>query len=314
MGLFGKMFDYNKAGPGVDKHAPKKKGLALFFSIFFEKFWKFIPISLMYWLCSLPVLTVGLADAGMTYITRNFSREKPVMTASDFFGTIKKNWKQALPVGIINLLITAALIFAMVFYYSAWNAGLFYKAGLVISGCIFIVFTFIKYYINFLLVTFDLDLRSLYKNSLLLSSVGLKENIIISVGLVLTYAFFFGLPFAVAYIFEEALIPILFLVFTVLFFPAIRALIIQFCVFPVIKTHMIDPYYKEHPEAKKDKKLLNLFDDEEDGEEGDVVFKDRGREEPSSVESEDTTIPKQYSERDLKQLRRRQRGSDDDTI
>ena len=175
------------------------------------------------------------------------------------------------------------------------------------------VFSFLKYYINFLLVTFKLDIRSLYKNSLLLSSVGLKENIVISMALVLVYAFFLGFPFAVAYIFEEALIPILFMVFTVLFLPAIRALIIQFCVFPVIKKNMIDPYYENHPEAKKDKKLLNLFDEEDDGEEA-PVFKDMGAQ-PIAAESESTsTIPKQYSARDMKQMRRRQNHSNDDII
>ena len=313
MGWMGNVFNYNKPGPGVDKNAPKKKGVALFFSIFLEKFWKLIPISLLYWLCSLPIVTVGLSDAAITYITRNFVREKPVMTASDFFGTIKKNWKQALPIGIINLLITAALIFAMIFYYSAWNAGWFYRIGLVIAGCIFIVFSFLKYYINFLLVTFRLDMRSLYKNSLLLSSVGLKENVIISLALILVYAFFLGLPFLIAYIFEEALIPILFMVFTVLFLPAIRALIIQFCVFPVIKKHMIDPYYESHPEAKKDKKLLNLFEEEYEGEEA-PLFKDMGAQKTISEEESVSSIPKQYSDREMRQLRRRQKNADDDTI
>jgi len=310
MGLMKNMFDYNKAGPGVDKNTPKKKGIALFFSILSEKFWKLIPLSLLYWVCSLPVVTIGLADAAMAYITRNYVREKPVMLGSDFFDTIKKNWKQALPVGLINLAVTAVLVFAMVFYYSAWNSGFFFKAGLVVAGCIFIVFTFLKFYINFLLVTFDLDLRSLYKNSLLLSSVGLKENLIISGSLLGVYALFLGLPFGIAYILEEALVPILFMVFTILFLPAIQALIVQFCVFPVVKKHMIDPYYEQHPEAKKDKKLLNLFEDEEEGE--DPIFKDRGTQETATEPA--STIPAQYSERDIRQMRRRNNNSDDDTI
>ncbi len=309
MAKLGDIFNYKKPGPGIDKNAPKKKGVALFFSIFFEKFWKLIPLSLLYVVTALPLLTSGLSGAAIAYITRNFSREKPVMLASDFFDTIKKNWKQALPVGIINLLLTAILLFAMWFYYLAWNAGFFYKAGLVIAGCIFIVFTFLKYYIYFLLVTFDLNIKQLYKNSLLLSSAGIKENIIITLSLAGVYAFFFGVPlFCVLKLNSSDLIPLLFMVLIVLFLPAIQAFIIQFCVFPVIKKHMIDPYYEAHPEAKKEQTLLNLFYDE--GEE-EAVFKDMGA---TATVEEETSIPKQYSERDIKQIRKRNKNDDDDTI
>lgn len=311
MSVFGKLFNYEKPGAGVDKNAPKKTGVALFFSIFKEKFWKLIPLSLLYVLCSLPIVTVGLANIGVTYIARNFAREKPVMLASDFFSTIKKNWKQGLAVGFVNLVLTAILLFAMWFYFKGWNESLMFKAGLVICGCIFVVFTFLKYYINMLIVTFDLSFSQLYKNSLLLSSVGLKENGIITVSLIGLYAVAVGLPVAWGYVFEDMLVPLLFMILDVLFLPAMHALVVQFCVFPVIKKHMIDPYYEAHPEAKKDKSLLNLFDDdEEEGEE--AIFKDMGSSEQAVQKSEESSIPKQYSKRDMKEMRRA--ADDDDTI
>ena len=80
---------------------------------------------------------------------------------------------------------------------------------------------------------------------------------------------------------------------------------------------MIDPYYEAHPEdAKKDKALLNLFDDDanddnEDGEE--AVFVDRGSEE-TPAEQPHSTIPKQYSTKDIKQIRKQRDNADDDTI
>ena len=107
MAGFGNIFNFDKPGPGVDKNAPKKAGFALFKEIFFEKFWNFIPLSLLYIVMCLPVVTVGLADVGIAYITRNFARRKSVFLVADFFGAIKKNWKQALIVGIINLVVTA---------------------------------------------------------------------------------------------------------------------------------------------------------------------------------------------------------------
>ena len=246
MAGFGNIFNFDKPGPGVDKNAPKKAGFALFKEIFFEKFWNFIPLSLLYIVMCLPVVTVGLADVGIAYITRNFARRKSVFLVADFFGAIKKNWKQALIVGIINLVVTAFLIFIMVLDWMNWNQSLVYPIGFVIAGCCLIVFSFLKYYINMLIVTFRLSLFNLYRNSLLLSSAGLKENIIITAGIVCLYGFFFGLPFATMYVSTDlaALMSIIFLLLTVLFLPAIQAFLTQFFIFPVVKKNMIDPYYE----------------------------------------------------------------------
>ena len=103
-GFFG-LFNYEKEGPGISKNAPKKKGFIVFFETFFRNFWKFIVINLVYGLISLPVLTNGLASAGLTNVTRNIARDKHSFGVSDLWDTVKKNWKQALPAGIIKLVI-----------------------------------------------------------------------------------------------------------------------------------------------------------------------------------------------------------------
>lgn len=56
MGLFG--FNYSKPGPGVDKDAPKKKGIFLYFELYFRKFWKIIQANMLYFLASLPLLII----------------------------------------------------------------------------------------------------------------------------------------------------------------------------------------------------------------------------------------------------------------
>lgn len=77
MAFFG-LFDYSKPGPGISKDAPKKRGFIEFWEIFFRKFWKLLQVNLLYLVTSIPVVTLGLSNAGLTYITRNFTREKPV--------------------------------------------------------------------------------------------------------------------------------------------------------------------------------------------------------------------------------------------
>ena len=93
-GFFG-LFNYEKEGPGISKNAPKKKTFLIFFETFFRNFWKFMPINLVYSLISVPVITGGFASVGITHVARNTARDKHSFGLSDFFDTIKKNWKQA---------------------------------------------------------------------------------------------------------------------------------------------------------------------------------------------------------------------------
>ena len=58
-GFFG-FFNYSKAGPGVSKDAPRKRGFFLFFELFFRKFWKFIQVNMLYFIVSIPMLALLL--------------------------------------------------------------------------------------------------------------------------------------------------------------------------------------------------------------------------------------------------------------
>ena len=55
MGLF---FNYNKPGPGIEKDAPKKKGMFLYFELVWRKLGKLFLSNMLYMLVSLPVLLV----------------------------------------------------------------------------------------------------------------------------------------------------------------------------------------------------------------------------------------------------------------
>lgn len=75
MAFFG-LFNYSKPGPGVDKNGPKKKRFFLFFELYFRKFWKMIELNLLFLVCCIPIVTIGPAIAGMTYVLRNYALGK----------------------------------------------------------------------------------------------------------------------------------------------------------------------------------------------------------------------------------------------
>jgi len=52
-------FDYTKPGKGVSKEDVNKKGIALYFDILLRRFWKLIPLNLMYIIASVPAIIIG---------------------------------------------------------------------------------------------------------------------------------------------------------------------------------------------------------------------------------------------------------------
>lgn len=53
------LFNYTKPGKGVRKGAPRKKGVALYFSVLVKSFWKFITLNLLYIVASLPAILIA---------------------------------------------------------------------------------------------------------------------------------------------------------------------------------------------------------------------------------------------------------------
>lgn len=277
-GFFG-LFNYEKEGPGIHKNAPKKKTFVVFFETFFRNFWKFITINLVYGIISLPVLTHGLSAVGITNVTRNIARDKHSFGLSDFFETIKKNWKQALPAGITNTFVTALLIFATYFYFG--SEGIMATMGLAICLCMAFIFLIMNFYMWTLIITFKFKLKQVYKNSFKFVFLNMKMNLLCGVVLLLVYALFVGIFLLLPYY----LTVVLELMVFVCVVPAFRYLLIQFCTFPSIKKFIIDPYYKEHPDEDIEQRKnlgIEIEEDEPETENGEseniqddtVVFSD----------------------------------------
>ena len=274
-GFFG-LFNYEKAGPGIDKNGPKKKTFVVFFETFFRNFWKFITINLFFSLISIPVITNGLSAVGLTNVTRNIARDKHSFGISDFIDTVKKNWKQSLLAGIINTLITVVLIFSAYFY--SHSKGIMGTVGLGISLCLSLIFAMMNFFIWTMIITFKLSLKQIYRNSFKFVFINLKMNFLCGIILLLSYAIYAVIPFLLGsyWLFALTIEMIIF----VCTFPAFKFLLIQFCTFPAIKKYMIDPYYEEHPDDDiEQRKNLGLEVDEKysispDDEENGLVFDD----------------------------------------
>lgn len=180
MGLFNR---YMKEGPGVAKDAPQKHAFVVFFEIFFRKFWKLINLNLIYFLFCLPIVTIGPATAGFTYVLRNFSREQHSFVWMDFIDAFRANWKQSLVVSIVDAIVIYLSVINFGFYQSMSN-GENSILGYIMLGAfliILILYLFMHYYIYMVLVTFDLKLKDVYRNAFILGVLGIPRNMLITV-------------------------------------------------------------------------------------------------------------------------------------
>ena len=220
MGLF---FNYDKPGPGVDKDAPKKKGIFLYFELFFRKFWLLMKVNMLYFLVSLPVMAAynfilinalsaflpedamsaswhasivltaivtilwgaGPITGGFVYILRNFAREEHAWIVSDFFEKSKETFK----IGIIVLLLDLAMLIfginAANVYMSLIAKGVSVaKYALAALVVLFFFYTFLHYYVYEFGVTFENTAAKTLKNALITGIATLPANLFLTVFIV----------------------------------------------------------------------------------------------------------------------------------
>ncbi len=281
-GIFG-FFNFEKEGPGIEKDAPKKRPTIIFIETYFRNFWKFLNINFVFSVLMLPLVTGGFAAVGITNISRNIARDKHSFGLSDFFETIKKNWKQALAAGIINTIVYALVLFATYFYFV--SKGTLSAVGLGICFAILFMFSMMDMYIWTMMITFKFSLKQLYKNSYKFAIINLFKNALCLFILLVVHAIYvlvLVITFNVSAKAFFASIVILLTIY-VLTFPTFKYLLTQFFTFPTIKKYIIDPYYKEHPFEDIEKRRALGLEIEEDEDEEEV--EEEEEEEESSAET-----------------------------
>lgn len=247
----------------------QKTAFFRFMELWFQNFWLLLPINFVYSLISALLIPTGLAQAGITNVTRNIARDKHSFGISDFFDTIKANWKQSLIVGIVNTLVTALICFGLLFYYN--SEGAFADFALSFLVICFVVFTFMRYYIWVMIITFDLPTSKIYKNSFLLAFVNFKTNLLVAVLELAMYALIVLAVVAIPHFITLFLAAVL----AVFILPGLTNLLIQFSIFPAIKKYIIDPYYEAHPDEDISlRRSLSLETDAQPEEKTEPVFHD----------------------------------------
>ncbi len=185
---------------------------------------------------ALVIFTFGPVRLGLTYIMRNLFRGEPVFMWHDFWYAIRRNLRQALVYGVMDVVIFAVLVYDIVFFNLNYNASMLMSIMFFTTLCLAMLYFFMRHYIYLMIVTFDMSILKMFKNALLFTVLGIKRNLMLLLGTVIVMGieiFLFGV-----YLPLGMIVPFVIL-------PGILMAMGVYAAFPKIKEIMIDPYYEK---------------------------------------------------------------------
>ncbi|MBR4960770.1 MAG: hypothetical protein IKY52_07730, partial [Clostridia bacterium] len=153
----------------------------------------------------------------------------------DFFYAIKRNWKQSLIYGVLDAVIIVLLAYNIFFYNLNYGVSTPLNMMFYANICMAVLYVVMRLYIYLMMVTFDLSILKMFKNALLFTILGIKRNILSTLGIVLLIVIEFAL--LMLYFPLGVILP-----FVGLF--SIGYMMQIYAAYPKIKEIMIDPYYE----------------------------------------------------------------------
>lgn len=196
---------------------------------------------------------MGPATAGVTYIMRNFSREEHAWLWSDFKDSVKGNFKQAIVVFLIDL-VMAVLFYVAIVVYSSMTGFMSALVGIVYL--MIAIYTMMHFYIYPMMVTFDLKLKDLYRNALLFAISKLPSNLFVAAVLVLLHLV---LPIYLIFVGGQytMILLLVFLMLEIVILQGFSAFLVNFNAYPKLKKYMIDPITEQNGTEEKEEQLFN---------------------------------------------------------
>lgn len=149
------------------------------------------------------ILITGPAKAAMKYIARNYARDEHVWLWSDFVGAFKANWKQGLAMSTINAVFFFLAYFGMSFYGSMGSStgSYIYLVMQILLIMLGVVFAMMNLYVWPMMVTYELKLSQVLRNSLVLALGRLPWTVLFGLITLLPLGISVFLPQALAWYF-----------------------------------------------------------------------------------------------------------------
>ncbi|MBE6538768.1 MAG: DUF624 domain-containing protein [Ruminococcaceae bacterium] len=188
---------------------------------------------------ALLAITWGWQNVGATYVLRSMVRGEPVFIWSDFFYAIKRNIRQGFVMGLLDFIFIGVLTFDII-YFSGVSGSFAEELMFFCTIGLAIIYFTMRYYIYLMLITFDLSVFKLLKNALIFTALGIKRNIVATLGIVLMAVINIILVMLLMPV--GVIVP---LILPLVYFLPFASFITVYAAYPSIKKYMIDPQLSE---------------------------------------------------------------------
>lgn len=91
-----------------------------------------VLMSCMWLICSLPIITIGAANAALYDMMRKILREEEQSVIVSYFRSVKSNFKQATPIGLIVTVVAAVIAFNALLLLGMDNTSIGAKVMVVV--------------------------------------------------------------------------------------------------------------------------------------------------------------------------------------
>ena len=154
--------------------------------------------SMLFFTCLLlvPCIAItGPVTAGVSYVTRNWSRDEHAFIWTDFKDAIKENWKQSLPISVITGFLPLVVLVSYTFYGDMAAEQPFMVIPQVLVIMIAVLWALAVTYMHPMIVSYRMGLKDVLRNAFLLAVARLP----MSVGIRLLHAVPLLIAAAIAY-------------------------------------------------------------------------------------------------------------------
>ncbi|MCR5296961.1 MAG: DUF624 domain-containing protein [Clostridiales bacterium] len=135
-----------------------------------------IIIPMLVWLF-IAIGITGPFTAGISYVTRNWARDEHAFIWSDFKDALKSNWKYSLVLSLITGFMPLAVYVGYDYYGSMSSQSLFMIVPQVLVAVVGVIWSFSITYMHPLTVTYDLKLKDVMRNGIILGIARLPMSV-----------------------------------------------------------------------------------------------------------------------------------------
>jgi uncharacterized membrane protein YesL len=101
---------------------------------FMIRLWDIVKISLLWLVCSIPIITIGPATVALSKIALQMVDEAEGYVARDFLKAFKENFKSSILLGVLGVVALYAIYLDMQFFHALENSPMLFLVAAIITG------------------------------------------------------------------------------------------------------------------------------------------------------------------------------------